>query len=66
LRGIAGAVALPQLVDHAVEMDDRAAVQEQQRQERKRPAAWDARGPASDVDLDRSQDPELGLHLRRA
>jgi hypothetical protein len=53
----------PQLVDDAVEVDDRAAVHQQQGEERERPSAWDARGAASHVDLDRPEDPELALHL---
>ena len=56
--------ALPQLVHHAVEVDDFAAMHEQQREQRQRATAGDRSGPAGfQVDLDRTEDPELRVHL---
>ena len=56
-----------QLVHDAVEAHDRAAVHQEQGQERERPAARDASVPATrELDLDRSEDSELALHLVRA
>ena len=57
--------ALPQLVDHAVEVDDGPAVHEQEGEESEGAPARDASGPAGfQVDLDRTEDPELRVHLR--
>ena len=54
----------PQLIHDAVEADDRAAVHEEQCQERERPAARDTSVPATrEFNLDRPEDPELALHL---
>ena len=67
LHGVAGvlrALALPQLVRHAVEVDDFAAMHEQQREQRQRATAGDRSGPAAvQLDLDRTEDPELRVHL---
>ena len=67
VHGVAGvlrALALPQLVHHAVEVDDFAAMHEQQREQRQRATAGDRSGPAAfQLDLDRTEDPELRVHL---
>ena len=58
--------AVPQLVDDAIELDDGPAVHEQEGEEAEGAPAWDASGPAGfQVDLDRTEDPELRVHLRR-
>ena len=66
LHGVAGvlrALALPQLVDDPPERDDRATVDEQQGEQRERPPARDAGGPAvAQPDLDRPEDPDLADH----
>ena len=57
-------LALPQLVHHAVEVDDLAAMHEQQREQRQRATAGHRSRPAGfQVDLDRTEDPELRVHL---
>jgi hypothetical protein len=56
---------VPQLVDHAVELDDGPAVHEQEGEEAESSSARDAGGPAGfQVDLDRTEDPELHVHFR--
>jgi hypothetical protein len=66
LHGVAGvlrALALPQLVDDPVERDDRAAVDDQQREQRERSPARYAGAPAvAQFHLDRPEDPDLADH----
>ena len=54
--------AAPQLVDGAVDVHDRAAVHEQQREQRERPAPRHAPASIPRLDRDRPEDPELGAH----
>jgi hypothetical protein len=67
VHGVAGVlrtVALPQLVHHAVQVDDLAAMHDQQREQRQRATAGDRSGPAAcQLDLDRTEDPELRVQL---
>ena len=63
VAGVLRRLRLPELVEHAVEGHGVAAVHDQQREQRQRAAARDAGSPAAvEVDLDRTEDPELRVH----
>ncbi len=66
LHGVAGvlrALALPQLVGDPVQRDDRAAVDQQQREQRERaPARHAGAAAVAQLDLDRPEDPDLADH----
>jgi hypothetical protein len=58
--------ALPELVDGPFDMDERAAMHQQQSQERERATTGHtAAATPYGIDFDRPEDPELGVHLPR-